>query len=229
MKKFVAMFLALLFAISLLSGCTKADAPAESASEGEAASDAAQEPFDVKSLKTFQDVRNLLAEGKADDKGLITTDEYHQQAIKVDGVVYRLTGAMTAEDFQTYMDLSYEDPEREAKEAAIIDPIVITKYEDMSAAAPTQEDVQQQIGKTGAELFDGEWSYWYYMLDTMEYGITNGAWGYKVTFEMPATPYENTDDFDAYAAVSNLKVVSIVREEGMDDYTAEGSVGVEIK
>ena len=107
--------------------------------------------------------------------------------------------------------------------------ISITVYEDITAVMPNDEALSTMVGKTGSELFDGEWSWTGYNLEEMIFYITHGMFGYEITFEKPETPYVNSDDFDAYGAVSDLKVVSIKRTPEWDEYTTPEYHGQEIK
>ena len=75
--------------------------------------------------------------------------------------------------------------------------------------AALQEELDKNVGKTGQELFDDGWTYWYYNLEDMEAGLYYKDFAYTVRFEYDGEPMVNSDDFDFYEEFKDLKVSSV--------------------
>ena len=101
------------------------------------------------------------------------------------------------------------DEERDAKEMELLQSVPIRTVENLSEMAPSQEEIDQWVGKTGQDLFDAGWTYWYYDLETMKAGMDYDAFQYDVQFEYDGEPLENDDDFDFFETFADLTVASV--------------------
>ncbi|MBQ4185242.1 MAG: hypothetical protein II657_02645, partial [Clostridiales bacterium] len=109
-------------------------------------------------------------------------------------------------------ELDFDDPERDQKIFELLGPMEPTSVENLNEMIPTQEKLDQWVGKTGADMFEAGWTYTYYNLEEVEAGMSDGVCEYKVLFEYEGEPMQNTDDFDFYAQFENLKIASITFE-----------------
>ena len=91
----------------------------------------------------------------------------------------------------------------------LLAPLEVTSLTNLSEQIPPQEELDKLVGKTGQELFDDGWTYWFYDLDEMKAGLNSGLFAYEVLFDYDGEPMENTDDFDFYEEFKDLKVKSV--------------------
>lgn len=174
----------------------------------ESTSSAAPMEFDASQLKTMGDVFN----NPAVDTG--TYQESHSETdyvyvFQVEDTYYRVHGAMTKELYDAVSEVDFEDEDRDQKIRHLLSPMEITSVENLSELIPPQKELDKFIGKTGQELFDDGWTYWYYNLEDMEAGLYYKDFAYAVRFEYDGEPMVNSDDFDFYEEFKDLKVSSV--------------------
>lgn len=125
---------------------------------------------------------------------------------------YRAVCVMPEEVSEAIEDIDFEDEDREQKVRDLISPLPIDVLENLNEQIPSQEELDEYVGKTGQDLFDEGWTYWAYDLEDMKAGMEFGPFSYRVDFEYDGEQMENTDDFDFYEEFKDLKINSVVYE-----------------
>ena len=194
MKRLLTLALA---AILLLSGCGKKTAPV--------------------SLDGIQTLGDVLALGEDAFKQSGFSEDTYVYVFELAGNYYRAIADVPADVSKKLWDLEYDD-DYDKNLSELISPLTIKTIEDLSKDIPAKEELDKLVGKTGKQLLDDGWSIWGYDLDSMQFSMHHGIYAYQVTFEKPAKPLENTDDFDEEAAIAALKVVSVAFD-GIGDAT----------
>ncbi len=205
MKIILALGLALVAVLMALTACTKTEpsGAGQSAPSGFAAS-----------LKTLADVYAVSADGETQEGYSETKYVY---VFQVNGVYYRAVAQLESDVSKELWDIEYGE-DQEQKIQALLGPVAVERVENLSEQIPSQEELDKLVGKTGQELFDDGWSYYYYNLEDMETGLYHGPFSYTVCFDYDGEPMENTDDFDFYAEFKDL-TVSSVTFSGLGDAT----------
>lgn len=196
MKRTIALILTVLMALSVLAACGQTG---NNGSDATASVDASQ----------FKNMGEVFAFADLDDYLDISyTDTYFTYAFKKGETDYRAVAEISEEICNTLFDLDFgEDYDQNVKD--IVSPLEVAFLDNLTEMMPTQEELDKLVGKTGQELFDDDWYYFYYNLEDMDTMLEHGIYEYNVVFEYDGDPMENTDDFDFYEAFSGLKVKSV--------------------
>ena len=199
MKKAFVIVLSLLIVLSLFAACGKQGSNDPSASDNVPASDAL-------SVETVGDALALMGEGESQ---FATLEKAYVVAFEKDGVYWRVIAELTPEQHDAIFALDILDEDHDEKEKELVSPLKVTKCENLNEKKLSDDDMAALVGKTGAELFDSGWTTGMgYDLESMEFYLEYAPFSYTVTFEKQEQ-LENSDDFDAEAAVASLKVVSV--------------------
>ena len=199
MKKGFVFVLSLLIVLSLFAACGKQGSNDPSASDNVPASDAL-------SVETVGDALALMGEGESQ---FATLEKAYVVAFEKDGVYWRVIAELTPEQHDAIFALDILDEDHDEKEKELVSPLKVTKCENLNEKKLSDDDMAALVGKTGAELFDSGWTTGMgYDLESMEFYLEYAPFAYTVTFEKQEQ-LENSDDFDAEAAVASLKVVSV--------------------
>ena len=199
MKKAFVIVLSLLIVLSLFAACGKQGSNDPSASDNVPASDAL-------SVETVGDALALMGEGESQ---FATLEKAYVVAFEKDGVYWRVIAELTPEQHDAIFALDILDEDHDEKEKELVSPLKVTKCENLNEKKLSDDDMAALVGKTGAELFESGWTTGMgYDLDSMEFYLEYAPFAYTVTFEKQEQ-LENSDDFDAEAAVASLKVVSV--------------------
>lgn len=199
MKKAFVIVLSLLIVLSLVASCGKQGSNDPSASDNVPASDAL-------SVETVGDALALMGEGESQ---FATLEKAYVVAFEKDGVYWRVIAELTPEQHDAIFALDILDEDHDEKEKELVSPLKVTKCENLNEKKLSDDDMAALVGKTGAELFDSGWTTGMgYDLESMEFYLEYAPFAYTVTFEKQEQ-LENSDDFDAEAAVASLKVVSV--------------------
>ena len=199
MKKAFVIVLSLLIVLSLFAACGKQGSNDPSASDNVPASDAL-------SVKTIGEALALKGEGESQ---FATLGKAYVVAFEKDGVYWRVIAELTPEQHDAIFALDILDEDHDEKEKELVSPLKVTKCENLNEKKLSDDDMAALVGKTGAELFDSGWTTGMgYDLESMEFYLEYAPFAYTVTFEKQEQ-LENSDDFDAEAAVASLKVVSV--------------------
>jgi hypothetical protein len=194
MKKTLALLIAVFMALSVLAACAKTEENTRT------------DGIDASQFKTFADVFSYVKEDWSYESSY--DDQYYVYAFGPDEPNYRAIAALTQGTRDKLYNLEYDDNwDQNLKD--IIGPLEITEFEDLHDRIPTKDDLDKYIGKTGGELFDAGWSYWYYNLEDMEAGLSYKEFEYTVAFEYDGEQMVNTDDFDFEEEFRDLKVKSV--------------------
>ena len=196
---------AALMTAALLAGCGGSSKPAPAADTPAPASAAVT---DMSSVKTFGEVLDAVqSENQA--------SQYENMFIYVfttaDGTIYRAVSKnMDPDTYQALWDLSWDDPDFDAKRRELLADVAVDSLENLSEQIPSQEELDAFVGKTGKDLEDAGWTEGYgYNLEDMEFYLDKKPFNFVVTFEKDKE-YENTDDFNVWATIEPLTIKSIV-------------------
>lgn len=209
MKKFLILILTIALISVFAVGCGQsgggdgAPAPTE---------------FDPDQAETMGDV--FLFEDPENVQEAYYGDKY-VYVLKNGDTYYRAVCVMPEEVYEAIEDIDFEDEDREQKVRDLISPLPIDVLENLNEQIPSQEELDEYVGKTGQDLFDEGWTYWAYDLEDMKAGMEFGPFSYMVDFEYDGEQMENTDDFDFYEEFKDLKINSVVYE-GIGDATNIG-------
>lgn len=195
MKRIGTLIAATCLLLLLLTACAQQTATESTASVR----------FDPAQVKTMADVFPFKETGDFQDA---TTETQYIFAFEADGVYYRAEADMPEGLFDEVMSIEY-DEEHDAAVEKLLAPLEVTSLTNLSEQIPPQEELDKLVGKTGQELFDDGWTYWFYDLDEMKAGLNSGLFAYEVFFDYDGEPMENTDDFDFYEEFKDLKVKSV--------------------
>lgn len=159
------------------------------------------------SIDTIKTIGDAFALDHEEDSQYAVSEGKVVFAFKIDDAYYRVIADISEEDQQAYMDIEFDDEDYDAKQHAIIDPLEITKIENLNEQMLSRDELDDLVGKTGKELVDEGWNYQgSYDLDAMEVWMDYGPFDYSVRFE--GGGLENSDDFDIEEATRDMKVKS---------------------
>ena len=165
---------------------------------------------EIESCKTIGDV--LALKGAEEDQHGYMNDEYYYVFI-LNETYYRVTAALTEEASDALRDLDYFDDEYDAKYDAIISPLSIVKYENLSERIPSREKLNKLVGKTGGELVDGGWYAYIYNSGSAIVWMDFDPFSYIVTFDGTIEYDPDDETFDIDEAIRDLKVKSLEFDE----------------
>ena len=242
MKKTLLILLCGVLILTSLAGCSgKADptgnaSEASPASSGESAvaqdsKDAGQE-FDILSLKTLQDLLDLEQSGRVTYVGNGAVGQYYVRSFTADDILYRVILKLTDEVYDEFWAVDYSEDGYEAKELAILGPVPIIRYENLSAIELSEEEIQKLVGGPGSELVDRGWQCWGYNFETKELRMDDRAFSYYVTYEGDVDQAAADMD-DPQEAIRPVTITSITPEGYGDtanlDYSGELIAGEELE
>ena len=209
MKKTLAIALALLMALTLLSACKPPveirfgpDVPDVAGNDEPAITDAPE----IEHLKTIADVYELIANGDAESRQSSTYECRHTCVFIMNDTIYRVSAPMSEETEAAIFAVDYADEDWEEQEKKLLAPLEIDTYQNLTTAIPSQKVLEQYVGMTGEELLDDGWTCSGYYLDEMQFYMDKGLFNYAVTFD---GQLEMKDDFDEEEAIKPLKVKSV--------------------
>ena len=157
----------------------------------------------------------------ADDNG-VTAWQYGESkfvyVFEKGGTVYRAIADMSEDVYAALEAIDFFSADRDEQIFKTAGVLEVQTFENLTEMIPSQEETDKFVGKTGAELFDDDWTYWYYDLETMEAGMSHGIFDYVVKFDYDGPQMENSDDFDFYEAFKDL-VVKEITCDGIGDAT----------
>lgn len=117
-------------------------------------SNAAADAGAASEYKTFADI---FALGSGDYLQSISEDKI-VYVVTVDGVSTRYEGVGTEEIYKAVDAIPFDDEDRDAKIQEIVGQVEITRA-DVLPAAPSEEEVESLVGKTGQELMDAGYAF----------------------------------------------------------------------
>ncbi|MBQ1368555.1 MAG: hypothetical protein IIY45_10800 [Firmicutes bacterium] len=158
MKKLLALVLAALLVLGMLSGCTKKEEkPAGGETSQQAGNTETSEGTASSRPEDWKTLGDILA-----IEGLYTNERStfaHQYiiAFTVDGTIYRAIANLTEEQEEAIFALDIFDEKHEEKENELIAPVAITQLDNMSERILSGSALEQWIGKTGEDLLEAGW------------------------------------------------------------------------
>ena len=209
MKKIISLILLLTMSVVMLAACQKAE------SGGSTGSDAGIDPSKI---KTMEDVF-AFSDEVSDAKSQEYSETKYVIAFELNGTYYRAEADMPKDVADQLFAIDFDAEDKEDQERALISPLEVTSFQELNDQILGQEALDKLVGKTGQELFDDGWTYWFYDLESMQAGMYYGPFSYNVEFAYDGEPMENTDDFDFYEEFKDLKVKS-ASFEGMGNASA---------
>ena len=215
MKRIIIMISVMLLGMAVLAGCGRIEgaggAPgagsADKGTQEEAASqtDAAVpgEGVDIASLKTIGDALAI----ETDDHQAAVYEDTYVYVFKNGDTYYRVYAAIPEEIHKKLERLDLVDMDYAEKEAELVGPLEISKYENISEMMPSEEKLNEFVGKTGKDLLDAGWLITGYNVDEMQFFMLDdtGMFEYTVTVE---GDLKFTDDFDEIKEIKPLKIKS---------------------
>lgn len=113
------------------------------------------------------------------------------------GAPYRVAAEMTQELYDAIDQIDFSDPEKDAKLLELIGDLPLISVENLNEGIPSQEELDQLIGKTGQELTDQGFEVWGFTTDGSEeeFTLAQGPYEYIAVFNEPAPAgAENADN-----------------------------------
>ncbi len=219
-KKLIALLLAAVCACSLLAACGNRNTPSAPSDETTSAGNSLN-------VATIGEAMALADKGEEQSS---VGEKAYIYAFELNGVYWRLTADLTAEQHDALWALDITDADYEEKEKELLSPLAVTKCENLNAMLPSDDEINALASKTGEDLLNDGWTIGTgYNLEEMDVYMDKGLFSYTVTFESDEQ-FENTDDFDIEAAIRPLKVKavrlfglaqSVTDEPGSEAGTAE--------
>ena len=197
-----------IFALLLITACGQSgsEGSGESGESGGNAESSSAAAFDPGTIKTMGDV---FAYGNEENSQEAFTDVEYIYVLNIDGVYYRAIAEMPEDVSKAVWAIDFDDEDRTRKERELVAPLELKTFENLTEQIPSQEELDQYVGKTGQMIFDEGWTYSYYNLEDMEAGMDHGPFTYKVIFNYDGEPMVNSDDFDFYGEFKDLTIKSI--------------------
>ncbi len=159
--------------------------------------------YDITTLKTIGDA---AAANTTEAWQSTAYEDTYVYVFGIDGTFYRVTADMPEETYDAIMELDYMDEDYDEKYDALVYPLEINKYENLTEMMPTQSELDKLVGKTGADLIADGWYCMGYFLEDMEFYMNKDPFAYIVTFD---GQLEDSEDFDEYEAIVPLKIKNV--------------------
>lgn len=214
MKKTVSLILALSLVLCIMAGCGSA------AGSGSSSAGSTEDlPADTvtKDLDAAKTIGDLMAMDSVEETATANYDDYFVYVFTMDGTDYRAVCELTPEQAESLWSVDFEDENYEEKYRELAAPLEITRIDNLTASAPSQDELDALTGKTGQELMDAGWMTGGYNADTMEFFMNYKEYAFIVIFDGEfdqAAAEENGED----EAIKNL-VVKSVAYNGIGDGT----------
>ena len=220
MKKIIAIIMPMILTASCLTACgggpASTEVPGVNLTEEDATDDI--EVFRDLVAATIGDAMSYETEGSQ----YAAYNNMFVYVFTLNNVTYRVFSHLDDAAFNELMELNMFDDDYEEKFNAIVGPLPIEGFDNLTLMIPTQEELDALIGKTGEELFNDGWGSFGFTLYDMQCFMEKGPFSYNVTFDGSYEDPDNVpEDFDGDAFFAPLKVTAI-------EYTGIGSSATEI-
>ena len=112
------------------------------------------------------------------------------------GPPYRVVAEMTQELYDAIDQIEFTDPEKDAKLLELVGDLPLISVENLAEGIPSQEELDQLVGKTGQELTDEGFSIWGFTIDgdQEEFTLAQGPYEYIAVFNEPAPTGADTTE-----------------------------------
>ena len=209
------------------------DKPTEAAPEEKTQTEQVEEPKEeqpkepagepaakIANVQTIKDAMEIAEEGFYQSANY---DDAYVYVFKSEGCYYRVTAPLTQEESQALyakteaLDFFAPDYNEQLKE--LMADVKVENIEDLSVNIPSAEEINQWVGKTGADMLNAGWttSGSFDLSSSMVY-MLNDIYEYEVIFDGNYEGDEVPDDFDIAAYITPLTVKSI-QFSGLGDAT----------
>ena len=168
MRKKLALILVIAMVLAVFAGCGSSG-NGNGSGGGEESSAAVS--FDPAQVKTMGDVFAAADEDNYQD---LYTDTTYIYVFYVGDVCYRAVADMPADVSEAVWAIEFDDEDKDQKVRDLVSPLEVARLENLTEQIPSQEELDKLVGKTGQDLFDDGWDYYYYNLDEMEAGLNHG-------------------------------------------------------
>lgn len=173
--------------------------------EQTATDDAAGEAIDTSSYKTLGDVLAIEAE----ENEAAWDSSYYVYAFSYNGAPYRAIAEMTSELDEQISELDFLDEDHDEKLLAIIGPLPLKSFENLSDEMLSQEELDALVGKSGKDLIDDGFEfggYSFYGGAETQAMMVKGLIDYEVTFDGSISGDADSDDS---SLIMDLPVTSV--------------------
>ena len=135
-------------------------------------------------------------------------DEHYVYVFDNNGTPTRVVADITAELSQQIDDALFNDGGGDEKVREILSPLALTSVEDLSTGIPSQDEMDQLVGKTGQELLDDGYEVWGTSFDgeSVSFTLAKGLYSYDVVFEGDLS---KIDEDDVEASLPDLTVTGV--------------------
>lgn len=202
MKKALTLILALTLVLALFASCGNsgtAEQAKVTATPGE--------------IKTIGDIINTP--GAEELQTATVEGGKFVYVYKLNGIYYRAIADVTEEQSDAIWDLDMFADDYDEKRAELLSPLEILSLENLSDALPPQEELDQWVGKTGAELFEAGWYNSGWNLDDMVFWMDYGPFQYDVFMTGEVGDFDEFDEED----INPLVVKSVTYNGQLGDAT----------
>lgn len=195
MKRFLTLLLCAVMLLTFVS--CKAAKPQQQTAE-----------IDLASLKTMGDLFRYDVEDDQwgyNEEKIVALYNYGEKT-------YRIYADLTKEIYDALEAIDFFDEDKVEKTHKALSGAKITKAEDMAQYLPTEEYLQQYVGKTGQELLDDDfWSSGYNLYGEQVFYMGHDLYEFEVYFnEKVEFDENNMEDFDEEEVIKNMTVKKLV-------------------
>ena len=209
MKKIIALVLCVVTVVCLVS-CTVSFTPAK-------------QEADLSSINTLGDFFDLDLE----DGSWSYNENYYVVLFENGNNTYRIAAKLSDDIYLELENIDFSEGDVDEQIERILYDVVVYAIEDMTKYIPTEEELNQYVGKTGKELLDDGFSTSGYMtaFGTQKFFMSKGIYDLDVYFN------ENVDidpeTFDTEEGIKNLTVKK-VEFTGFSSYAGDAEYYDEI-
>lgn len=150
-RQYAAILLVIVMAL-VFSACGSGTGGNKAAEKESSETPAGADSEDAPAAGDYKTFSDLFAV-ESDDTMQSVTEDKIVYVVTIDGVATRYEGAGTAEIYKAVDEIPFDAEDRDARIQEIVGPVEITRA-DVLPAAPSQEELDSLVGKTGQELMD---------------------------------------------------------------------------
>ncbi len=164
---------------------------------------------DIKDAKVIGDILALPSLGNA-----CYADKY-VTAFELNGTAYRVIAEISEDLAEQIFNIDFSDPDHNKIENELVKDLAITRVEKLEDIIPSDDEIAQFRGKTGADLVDAGFTFDSFYADEHYFEGNYGVGYYRVFYE--GKPDTSLDDLNEM--ISPLTIVSI-DYQGIGDFAA---------
>lgn len=114
-------------------------------------------------------------------------------------MTYRAVAEMPSDVSEAFYALDWDDPERDEKQKALVSSLKVIEITNLTEGIPSQEELDQLVGKTCAELLDDGWSYMGWSKvnsDVPNFYLSKGPYSFKLDVDGETGDLNEFDEED---------------------------------